>query len=161
MLPEINTILEVFERMSLDEKAYFSFNNEEDIQICIMYTKKPDKRNWSIWLALNEQASKQTITINHLRQVLKAFKINESVFIKEFADVLLLQAAYADEFIRQITEVLGKEAVQKSILHTQNFMDELASKIKSLIHENEIQDHEKNTVVKEKTKSKHKFKLIK
>ncbi|KAB8037718.1 hypothetical protein GCL60_11130 [Silvanigrella paludirubra] len=161
MLPEINTILELFERMTLDEKVYFSFNNEEDIQICIMFTKKPDKRNWSIWLALNEQASKQTVTINHLRQVLKAFKISEKVFIKEIADVLLLQTAYADEFIRQITEVLGKEAVQKSILQTQNFMDELASKIKNLIHENEMQDQEKIKATKEKAKNKQKFKIIK
>ena len=44
-----------------------------------------------------------------------------------------MQAAYADEFIRQISEVLGKEAVQNLYLYTQNFMDELAEKIRSLI----------------------------
>ncbi|WGL60641.1 hypothetical protein QEJ31_03365 [Pigmentibacter sp. JX0631] len=159
MLPEINTILEVFERMSLDDKVYFSFPNEEDIQVCILFNKKPDKRNWSLWFAMNEEASKQTLSVQHLQQVLKAFKINEKIFLKEIADVLLLQAAYADEFIRQISEVLGKEAVQKSILQTQNFMDELAEKIRSLIPpDNEKSIEEKK---QQKAKNKNKFKIVK
>jgi hypothetical protein len=159
MLPEINLILEVFERMSLDEKVYFTFNNEEDIQICILFSKKSDKRNWSIWLALNEQASKQTISITHLRPVLKAFKVNEKGFIKELADVLLLQAAFADEFIRQISELLGENAVQKSILFTQNFMDELSSKVRTLCNGDEHQ--EKIKLSKENTRNKNKLKIIK
>ena len=73
MLPEIDTILEVFERMSLDDKVYFSFPNEEDIKF-VFYLIKPDRRNWSLWLAINEEASKQTLSTNHLRQVLKALK---------------------------------------------------------------------------------------
>ena len=159
MLPEISLILEVFERMSLDEKVYFTFDNEEDIQVCILFSKKTDRRNWSIWLALNEQASKQTISITHLRAVLKAFKISEKIFIKEVSEVLLLQAAFADEFIRQITEMLGKEAVQKSILSTQNFMDELSSKVKTLCNGDENQ--EKNKLSKDKVKNKNKLKIIK
>lgn len=159
MLPEINLILEVFERMSLDEKAYFTFNNEEDIQVCTLFLKKSDKRNWSVWLALNEQASKQTISITHLRPVLKAFKINEKAFIKEIADVLLLQAAFADVFIKQISEVLGKEAVQKSISFTQNFMNELSSKVETLCTEGENQ--EKIKFSKDKTRNKNKLKIIK
>lgn len=159
MLPEINTILEVFERMSLDDKVYFSFPNEEDIQVCILFNKKPDKRNWSLWFAMNEEASKQTLSVQHLQQVLKAFKISEKVFLKEIADVLLLQAAYADEFIRQISEVLGKEAVQKSILQTQNFMDELAEKIRSLIPSDNEQSVEEKK--QQKAKNKNKFKIVK
>lgn len=159
MLPEIDTILEVFERMSLDDKVYFSFPNEEDIQVCILFNKKPDRRNWSLWLAINEEASKQTLSTNHLRQALKAFKINEKTFLKEIADVLLMQAAYADEFIRQISEVLGKEAVQKSILHTQNFMDELAEKIRSLIPADAAPSKEDKKQLK--AKNKNKFKIVK
>lgn len=113
MLPEINTILEVFERMSLDEKVYLTFTNEEDMQVCVLYLKKQDQRNWSFWLALNEQASRQTISIAHLRPVLKAFKVSEDIFIKELASVLLLQASFADEFIRQISELLGKRSSTK------------------------------------------------
>ncbi len=157
MLPEISSILEVFERMSLDEKVYLTFNNEEDIPVCLLFLKKPDKRNWSIWLALNEQASKQTISITHLRPVLKAFKVNDKKFIKEVADVLLLQAAFADEFIRQISEILGKEAVQKSILYTQSFMDELSSKIRTLSNVEDNQDKSKSL----KAKLKNKLKIIK
>ncbi len=159
MLPEIDTILEVFERMSLDDKVYFSFPNEEDIQVCILFNKKPDRRNWSLWLAINEEASKQTLSTNHLRPALKAFKINEKTFLKEIADVLLMQAAYADEFIRQISEVLGKEAVQKSILHTQNFMDELAEKIRSLIPADVTPSKEDKKPLK--AKNKNKFKIVK
>lgn len=159
MLPEINSILEVFERMSLDEKVYLTFNNEEDIQVCILFSKKPDKRNWSIWFAVNEQASKQTITNTHLQAVLKAFKILEKVFIREIADVLLFQAAFADEFIRQVTEILGKEAVQKSILSTQIFMDELSSKVRALCKGDEKQEIVKHS--KEKTRIKNKLKIIK
>ncbi|APJ04415.1 hypothetical protein [Silvanigrella aquatica] len=159
MLPEINPILEVFERMTLDDKVYFTFPNEEDIQVCILFNKKTDKRNWSIWLALNEQASKQTITMGYLRETLKAFKINEKVFMKEVADVLLLQAAFADEFIRQVSEILGKEAVQKSILYTQNFMDELTAKIKNICNGEISQDKVK--LGKEKIRIKNKLKIIK
>ena len=159
MLPEINSILEVFERMSLDEKVYFTFKNEEDIQICIQFLKKTDKKNWSIWYALNEQASKQTITVSYLQSSIKAFKVSEKTFIKEIADVLLLQAAFADEFIRQVTEVLGKEAVQKSILQTQYFMDELTSKIRTIIEGDE--NKEKKKQAKEKSRIKNKLKIIK
>lgn len=157
MLPEINSILEVFEQMSIDEKAYFSFNNEEEIQVCISFIKKSDKKNWSIWYALNEHASKQTTTLAHLRAALKAFKINEKMFINEISEVLLVQAAFADEFIRQISNILGKEAVQKAILSTQNFMDELSSKIKLICKGDNLQSSKTTS----KLHNKNKLKIIK
>lgn len=159
MLPEIDTILEVFERMSLDDKVYFTFPNEEDIQVCILFHRKSDRRNWSLWLTINEEASKQNLSTQHLRQALKGFKISEKNFLKELADILLIQVAFADEFIRQITDVLGKEAVQKSILQTQNFMDELNQKIQSLLHDTEKTHKEDKKQLKASNKTK--FKIVK
>ncbi|KAB8031766.1 hypothetical protein [Fluviispira multicolorata] len=154
MLPEIHNILEVFERMSLDNKAYLTFSNEENMQVCISYHKQTDQRNWSIWFSLNEEASRQTISVNHLQSVLKAFKVQEEFFIQELSGLLLLQAAFADEFIRQMTELFGKEKIQKSILATQNFMDELSIQMRKYIIEQDIENAAKS-------KNKKTFKIVK
>ncbi|BBH52308.1 hypothetical protein [Fluviispira sanaruensis] len=154
MAPEIHNILEVFERMSLDDKAYLTFSNEENMQVCLSYHKQTDQRNWSIWFSVNEEASRQTISVNHLQSVLKAFKVHEDLFITEISGLLLLQTAFADEFIRQMVELFGNEKVQKSILATQNFMDELSIQMRRYILELDGE----NTA---KRKNKKTFKIVK
>lgn len=125
-------IIEVFECISLDHNAYFTFQNQDNIKVCVQYEKGPSKKDWSIWFDAHENNSKQIISSQHLSVVINAFKIDENNFINEIANVLLLQAAFADELIRQVTELFGKEAVQKSILETQNFMDGLAQSVEQV-----------------------------
>lgn len=129
MLPDFKKIIEVFECISLDNSAYFTFQNQDDIKVCIQYEKKFTKKDWAIWFAAHETNSKQIISSQNLQVVLEVFKIAESDFIHEISNMLLIQAAFADEFIRQITDLFGNKAVQKSILSTQNFMDELSQSV--------------------------------
>lgn len=154
MLPNINSTLEIFERLSLDEKAYFTFKNEEKIAVCIYYIKKPDNRNWSIWFELNEAASKQTISANYLPSVIRAFKVKESDFVSEIVGALLLQTSYANEFIVQISEFIGIEAVTQSILQSKEFMDNLSQAVKNTFS-NETPSIEK------KEDKKKKFRIVK
>ena len=133
MLPDFKKIIEVFECMSLDNSAYFTFQNQDDLKVCIQYEKKFTKKDWAIWFASHEINSKQIITSQHLSTVIEAFKISESDFLNEISNMLLIQAAFADEFIRQMTNLFGIEAVQKSILSTQNFMDELSQSVEKVL----------------------------
>jgi len=132
MLPDFKKVIEVFECISLDNNAYFTFMNGDGIKVCIQYEKKSSKKDWAIWFNSHPNNSKQIISSKHLLPVLEAFKIVENDFLLEIANMLLIQAAFADEFIRQITELLGVEAVQKSILST-HFMDELSKSVDKVI----------------------------
>lgn len=132
MLPDFKKIIEVFECMSLDNNAYFTLQNQDDLKVCIQYKKNLTKKDWSIWFASHETNSKQIITSQHLLAVLEAFKISDRDVVNEISHMLLIQAAFADEFIRQMTNLFGIEAVQKSILSTQNFMDELSQSVEQV-----------------------------
>jgi hypothetical protein len=59
--------------------------------------------------------------------VLRAFGVSNTEFEKELGGMLLTQAAYADEFVREVGNLFGHEALQKSILQTQEFMDSVRS----------------------------------
>ncbi len=134
MQPDFKRILEFFESMSLDSNAYFTLQSIEDFKVCTYYKKRPDGKNWSIWFDGHEASSKQTITSKYLQSVIDAFKIKEHEFMREISHMLLMQAAFADEFIRQTINLLGKEAVQKSILETQNFMIELSKCVDGVLN---------------------------
>jgi hypothetical protein len=147
MLPDFNKIIEVFECMSLDNSAYFTFQSEENLKVCIQYEKQQSKNNWSVWIFGHERNSKKIISAQYLKKTLSSFKVIENEFVKELSNMLLFQAAYADEFIRQISDLLGANAVQKSILNTQNFMDELSHSVENIFHKN---DKNNNKVTKKR-----------
>jgi ABC-type iron transport system FetAB ATPase subunit len=65
--------------------------------------------------------------------VARAFQLDESFLAKELAGHLLTQAAFADQFVREVQELLGEEAVRESILRTQMFMDALKDAVSSAL----------------------------
>jgi hypothetical protein len=125
MRPELTTLIDEFERLSLDDRLNFWFTSHDELPVCVRFHRNAG-RNWSIWYPISEQASKQTVSQAHLPRVLDAFGVPETPFMEELGNVLLTQAAYADQFVREVGELLGEESVRKSIRHTQDFMDDFA-----------------------------------
>lgn len=134
LTPSLDKLLEEFERLTLDERVYLTFQSDDDLGVCVQY-KRIESKAWSIWYALSQEASKQSCSRQHVPYVLKAFKISERVFQRELTSILLTQAAYADEFVRQITELVGEESVRNSIRETQQFMDTMTKAVAKLLHE--------------------------
>jgi hypothetical protein len=125
MRPEIETILEEFEALSLDDRIYLDFVSDEELPVRVQFLRSAKGRSWSIWYPLSEAASKQTVSRTHFPMVLRAFGVSNTEFEKELGGILLTQAAYADEFVRQVSGLFGAEAVRMSISQTQSFMNEL------------------------------------
>jgi hypothetical protein len=147
MHPNINTLVNFFERMGIDDKNYFSLENSEKNKVCIYYQKNNSQKNWSIWYFKQEESTKKIFPAADLVSYLEEFKINEEEVFKQISSFILLQAAFADEFIRQATELLGPAAIQKSILQTQNFMTNLTELIGKLIpQEQSAADNEKHDI---------------
>lgn len=117
-----------FERLSLDERLYFQIINEENLDVAINYNSK-EHRPWSVWLICSEKASKQKISNIFLIKVLEAFKVPLAIFYNELSSILLVQAAYANEFIKQVSVLLSEYSVQNSIQQTTEFMEILKSSV--------------------------------
>lgn len=138
---KLDQVLEVFERLSIDEQAYFSLKNDEDKLVSFQFVRNAS-RSWSIWLAINKDASKQTCSRAHFPKSLSAFKVTETKVVQHLTSLLLTQAAYADEFIRQVTELLGAEAVKNSIRDTQYFMLELEKAVTQVFEKKPVNTQE-------------------
>jgi len=135
--PSIETLLEEFESLSLDDKVYLVLRSEEDLEVCIHFLRPEAPRCWAIWYKLSQDASRQQCGRSHFPAVLRAFRVPEGVFIAEMSTRLLTQAAYADEFVRSVGELLGVEAVRESIRSTQNFMDSLKEMVRRTLRPGE------------------------
>lgn len=145
MLPPIEKLLEEFERITLDERVYMSFTSEEELEVCVQYRRAVEKP-WSVWYGLSQEASKQSCSRQHIPFVLKAFKVSERAFLRELVSVLLTQAAYADEFVRQVQTLVGEEAVRNSINETQKFMDHMSQVVNRLLKTSESEPRLENEV---------------
>lgn len=132
MTPTVEELLEEFERLSLDDKVFLEFRSAENLEVSVLF-KRAEPRPWSFWYSVSEEASRQTSTRQHVPMILRAFQVEERLFHKELANCLLLQAAFADEFVREVTEILGPDAVRESIRNTQEFMETLKQSVASLI----------------------------
>jgi hypothetical protein len=140
MRPDMDVLLEEFERMSLDDKVFLDFVSDEELAVRVKFQKCAKGRCWSIWYIANEQASKQKVSRTHFPAVLRAFGVSNTEFEKELGGMLLTQAAYADEFVREVGNLFGSEALQKSILQTQEFMDTFRSAMQRCVGEDVGQD---------------------
>jgi hypothetical protein len=125
MIPALPNLLEEFESLSLDDAVYFVLRSEEDLEVAVHYQKKNMPLCWSVWFKLSEEASKQTCSRENLPFVLEAFGLTRANVEKEIAGRLLSQAAFADEFVRNVGDLLGQEALRESIRATQLFMESL------------------------------------
>ena len=135
MMPNVDLIIEEFERLSLDDKLYLEFNAENELRVSILF-KRGEPRCWSLWYTQSEENSKQNCSRAHLPSVLQGFKVSLNEFTREIASCLLTQAAYADEFVREITRLLGHDAVSQSIRQTQDFMEALQQSVSRMLETN-------------------------
>ncbi len=123
MRPELDVLLQEFERLSLDDRVFLDFVNDDELAVRVRFQKIANGRCWSIGYLASEDASRQTVSRIHFPAVLRAFGVSNTLFERELGGILLTQAAFADEFVREVSNFLGVDAVRNSILQTQQFMD--------------------------------------
>lgn len=129
-LPEM---IASFERTSMDDKLCIVMRSEEDLEVCIEFDREDQFRCWTFYYKDAKQESRQRCSRAHAADIARAFQLAESAFSRELAGHLLTQAAFADQFVREIQELLGKDAVRESIMSTQLFMDALKDAVSSAL----------------------------
>lgn len=135
MPQSLETLVSEFERLSLDDRIYMTFKSEEELGVAVQFERRADGRCWSVWYLEAAQASKQMCSRSHLEPVLRAFRVSDAAVHEALSNKLLTQAAFADEFVREVTQIMGEEAVRASIRSTQDFMDALRDAVKGLFPE--------------------------
>lgn len=121
-------LLELFERLSLDKKMAFFIQTRKGERAVVtldLHAEKP----WSLSLEKATAETKRTVTRRKLADVLEALDCDWEQLEHEISSHLLLQASYCDHFIREVSQLLGEQAVQQAILQTQTFMDEMTEAV--------------------------------
>jgi len=137
----LQDMVNAFERTSLDEHLYMILRSEEDLDVCVEFNRNDQFRCWSFYFRDASEESKQRCSKTHAVEVARAFKLNDKAFTDELARHLLTQAAFADQFVREVQEFLGVDAVRESIMGTQLFMEALKEAVSSAL-ENDPQDQD-------------------
>jgi len=130
---DLQTMIDAFERMSLDERLHLILNSEEDLQVCIEFNRADQFQCWTFYFRDAREESKRQCSRLHALEVASAFRLSHSEMAKELAGMLLTQAAFADQFVGEVEELLGKEAVKESIVRTQLFMDALKDAVSNAL----------------------------
>lgn len=133
----LQDMVDAFERTSLDDQLYIIVSSMEELDVCIRFNRDDQLRCWTFFFKDAAEESSQKCSRNHFVDVARAFQLNETALAKELAGHLLTQAAFADQFVREITELLGEEAVRESIMRTQLFMDALKDAVSSALSDRE------------------------
>lgn len=133
-------MIAAFERTSMDDKLYIVMRSEEDLEVCVEFNREDQLRCWTFYYKDAKQESRQKCSRAHAAEIARAFKIADGIFARELAGHLLTQAAFADQFVREIQELLGKDAVRESIMSTQLFMDALKDAVSSALEQTPEQD---------------------
>lgn len=129
----LQDMINAFERTSLDEHLYMILRSEEELDVCVEFNRNDQFRCWSFYFRDASDESRQRCSKSHAVEVARAFKLNDHAFTNELARHLLTQAAFADQFVREVQELLGVEAVRESIMGTQLFMDALKEAVASAL----------------------------
>lgn len=124
-----------FERTSLDDRLFIVVSSNEELDVCIQFDRNDQFQCWTFFFRDAPEESSQRCSRSHFAEVARAFQLNESILSKELVGHLLTQAAFADQFVREITELFGEEAVRESIMRTQMFMDALKDAVSSTLRE--------------------------
>ncbi|MEY4065813.1 MAG: hypothetical protein RIR26_2021 [Pseudomonadota bacterium] len=130
---DLQTMIDAFERISLDERLHLIITSEEDLQVCIEFNRADQFQCWTFYFRDAREESKRQCSRSHALEVATAFRLSHSEMAKELAGMLLTQAAFADQFVREVEELLGKEAVKESIIRTQLFMDALKDAVSNAL----------------------------
>lgn len=129
----LEEMIAAFERTSMDDKLCIVMRSEEDLEVCIEFDRDDQLRCWTYYYKDAKQESRQRCSRTHAAEIARAFKLSEAALARELAGHLLTQAAFADQFVREIQELLGKDAVRESIMSTQLFMDALKEAVSSAL----------------------------
>jgi hypothetical protein len=146
MLPEFSKLIEEFELLSLDDKAFFSFANHSELEVSVMYVRAEGTQPWTLWFNLSQEPSKQRVSKLFLEEAVRGFELDTRELARQVADRLLTQAAYADEMVRKVGALLGQEALRESIRSTQEFMESLQSMVTNLLGDKTEQESDKKPV---------------
>jgi hypothetical protein len=133
MSHSLQEIVEAFERTSLDDRLHLVVLSLEELDVCIQFDRRDQWKCWTFYFRDAREESSKQCSRNHFVDVARAFQLDESALAKELAGHLLTQAAFADQFVREIQELLGEEAVRESIVRTQLFMDALKDAVSSAL----------------------------
>ena len=129
----LQDMIYAFERTSLDEHLYMILRSEEELDVCVEFNRSDQFRCWSFYFRDASEESRQRCSKNHAVEVARAFKLNDNAFANELTRHLLTQAAFADQFVREVQDLLGVDAVRESIMGTQLFMDALKEAVSSAL----------------------------
>lgn len=127
----LQNMVDAFERVSLDERLHIIMRSEDDLEVCVEFDRADQFKCWTFYFRDAQSESRQKCSRAHAVEVACAFKLNSAAFAKELAGHLLTQAAFADQFVREVQELLGHDAVRESIVRTQLFMDALREAVSS------------------------------
>ncbi|NBO39378.1 hypothetical protein EBU99_12430 [bacterium] len=133
----LQVMVDAFERTSLDDRLHIIMRSDEDLEVCIEFNRDDQFRCWTFYFRDAREESKQNCSRTHAVEVARAFNLSESGLAKELAGHLLTQAAFADQFVREMQELLGLDAVRESIMRTQLFMDALKEAVSSALSDND------------------------
>lgn len=134
----LQSVVDAFERMSLDDRLYIVMPSRDDLNVCIEFDRSDQFRCWKIFFKDAPEESAQKCSRLHFVEIARAFFLNENALTKELSGYLLTQAAFADQFVREVQEFLGHEAVRESILRTQLFMDTLKEAVSSALQDRSL-----------------------
>ncbi|NBX16585.1 MAG: hypothetical protein EBR09_04395 [Proteobacteria bacterium] len=129
----LREVVDAFERTSLDDRLHLIVNSTEELDVCIQFDRSDQIKCWTFYFREAREESAKQCSRNHFADVARAFRLDEAGLTKELAGHLLTQAAFADQFVREIQEILGEEAVRESIMRTQMFMDALKDAVSSAL----------------------------
>lgn len=121
-----------FERLSMDERLRFELRNAAGIEVILSF-RRADARPWSMWFAKQETESKQSCTRAHLAQASAAFALDPGQVSQELCQCLILQAAYAGEFVRQVGQIVGASELDEGLRRTRDFMDNLSKMVQGAV----------------------------
>ncbi len=125
-------LFESFERLSLDRKLTFFLNDDKGTRVIVSYERNLG-RPWSVWQHGLEEETRRNVSRIKLGEVLTALNCTLYQLESEVKTHLLWQAAYCDHFVREVSELIGSENVRRSILDTQNFMDEMSEAVSQVL----------------------------
>jgi hypothetical protein len=129
----LREIVDAFERLSIDDRLHLVLPSLEELDVCIQFDRQDQLRCWTFYFREAKDESSQQCSRAHFVEVARAFQLDESLLAKELAGHLLTQAAFADQFVREVQELLGEDAVRESIVRTQLFMDALKDAVSSAL----------------------------
>ncbi|MFZ9519497.1 MAG: hypothetical protein ACO3A4_03375 [Silvanigrellaceae bacterium] len=129
----LQEMVDAFERTSLDDRLFIVIKSMEELDVCIEFNRDDQFRCWTLFFREARDESAQKCSRAHFVEIARAFQLDDTTLANELAGHLLTQAAFADQFVREVRELLGEDAVRESIVRTQLFMDALKDAVSSAL----------------------------